>query len=59
MTSPTHSLASGAGHDLAIVRALAAVLDDAIRRADYETARALAEQLAGELERQGMRWSPR
>jgi hypothetical protein len=59
MTSPTHAFAGGAGHDLAIVRALAAVLEDAIRRADHETARALAEQLAGELERQGVRWSPR
>lgn len=61
MTSPSDSTILGATgqHDLAIVRALAAVLEDAISRADDETARDLAEQLAHEIRRQGTRCSQR
>lgn len=60
MSSPTDtSPTNGAGHDLAIVRTLAAVLEEAIHRADYATARDLAEQLAYEIRRQGARCSPR
>lgn len=61
MTGPSQQpilLATGQ-HDLAIVRALAAVLEDAISRADFATARDLAEQLADEIQRQGARSSER
>lgn len=61
MTSPSDStiLHATGQHDLAIVRALAAVLEEALSRADYATARDLAEQLAHEIQRQGTRCSPR
>lgn len=43
---------------VAVVRAIAAVLEDAIRRDDHDVARDLAEQLADELRRYASRPGP-
>jgi hypothetical protein len=44
-------------HDLAIIRTLQAMLEDARRRSDLTVARNLAEQIQHEIRRQGARWS--
>jgi hypothetical protein len=44
-------------HDIAIVRALQAMLEDALHRSDFAVARDLAEQIQHEIRRQGARCS--
>jgi hypothetical protein len=42
-------------HDLAIVRTLQALLEDALDRSDFAVARDLAKQIQHEIRRQGAR----
>lgn len=46
-------------HDRAIVRALQAMLEDALHRSDFTVARDLAEQIQQEIRRQGAQYSRR
>jgi hypothetical protein len=46
-------------HDLAIVRTLEAMLEDALHRSDFAVARALSEQIQHEIQRQDARCSHR
>jgi hypothetical protein len=46
-------------HDLAIVRTLQALLEDALHRSDFIVARDLAEQIQHEIRRQSARCSRR
>lgn len=55
----TSSAPQESNHDLAIVRALRAMLEDAVGRSEHDVARALAEQIVDELRRQSTRFSRR
>lgn len=56
MTAPSQPQPA---YDLAIVRTLQALLEEAVQRSDYTVAQALAEQIEHEIRRQGARCSPR
>lgn len=56
MLATTHEAQA---HDIAIVRTLRAMLEDAIHRSDFIVARDLAEQIQDEIRRQGTRCSRR
>jgi hypothetical protein len=56
MSSLTHA---SPAHDIAIVRALQAMLEDALHRSDFAVARDLAEQIQHEIRRQDGRCSRR